>query len=166
MEPVAQAPPLDHAAPPALPLAPPRPPPPPSLTSNSEGLSKSKVRDCIREKRTPNSRWTPEHWMQVSTPRLVLSHVGSVGEEKHSSSLGASVTLPSSLSYSPAPLLTCSPTVAAVAIPGPALHLRDEQLSEVLGFPVQPSTNPGPWANAGLPEEGAAQGLILAVLQH
>lgn len=34
----------------------------------------------MREKRTPSSRWTPEHWMQVSTPRLVLSHVGSARE--------------------------------------------------------------------------------------
>lgn len=54
--------------------------PDPALTSSSEGPRRSKVRDCMREKRTPSSRWTPEHWMQVSTPRLVLSHVGSAGE--------------------------------------------------------------------------------------
>lgn len=119
----------------------------------------------MREKRTPSSRWTPEHWMQVSTPRLVLSHVGSA--EESSWSLEVQPLPSTSPSLQPGPRgLTCSPAVTALAIPRPALHLRDEQLCEVMGLPVMPGGPPGPRATAGLPKEGAAQGFVLAVLQH
>lgn len=73
--------------------------PDPALTSSSEGPRRSKVRDCMREKRTPSSRWTPEHWMQVSTPRLVLSQVGSAGER------GAQLKPPAQSPFSTPPTL-------------------------------------------------------------
>lgn len=119
----------------------------------------------MREKRTPSSRWTPEHWMQVSTPRLVLSHVGSARESGSCLQVRASPLHCYLPPPSPPRRPTCSPAVAALAVPGPALHLGDEQLREVLGLPVQPGAPPGPRAApAGLREEGTAQGLILAVL--
>lgn len=67
----------------------------------------------MREKRTPSSRWTPEHWMQVSTPRLVLSHVGSARLE------------PNSCLEVPAPPLRCPlPT-----LPAPTAHLQPRSRS-------------------------------------
>lgn len=119
----------------------------------------------MRENRTPSSRWTPEHWMQVSTPRLVLSHVGSAREGRSFLELWAP-PLPFRRPLPRPQSRTCSPAVAALAVPGPVLHLLDEQLGEILELPVQPSAPPGPRAAAGLPEEGTAQSFVLAVLQH
>lgn len=120
----------------------------------------------MREKRTPSSRWTPEHWMQVSTPRLVLSHVGSAKDSRSCLGCGPLPSSSASLLCPAAQSRTCSPTVAALAVPGSALHLGDEQLGDILRLPVQPGAPPGHGAAAGLPEEGAAQGFVLAVLQH
>lgn len=119
----------------------------------------------MREKRTPSSRWTPEHWMQVSTPRLVLSHVGSAEERSWSAQAGPPPPRPPAPA-GPRPPPTCSPAVAALAVPRPALHLRDEQLREVLGLPVQAGACPGSGAATRLAEESAAQCFVLAVLQH
>ena len=51
---------------------------------------------------------------------------------------------PSTSTRFSSPRRTCSPAVAALAIPGPALDLGDEQFGQVLGLPVQPGGPPGP----------------------